>query len=157
MFFKERHIDIYIYKLLMWGKGKRRTSQRGRAHRDWGGAGAAHNATQKQPHLTDEIITPRGWGRGGGHGRGRVGHGRGRKQGYKEEGPGPRTVRFLPLSPANLPTSAHHRSLGLPSVPSSLPLPSCLGLQLSSTGPCSRWQVGREDSKVQMQGPWVLS
>lgn len=51
----------------MWGKGKRRTSQRGRAHRDWGGAGAAHNATQKQPHLTDEIITPRGWGRGGGH------------------------------------------------------------------------------------------
>lgn len=27
--FKEHHIDIYIYKLLMWGRGKGHTLQRG--------------------------------------------------------------------------------------------------------------------------------
>lgn len=41
----------------MWGRGKEHTSQRECAHRDWGGAGAAHSATQKQPYLTGEIIT----------------------------------------------------------------------------------------------------
>lgn len=59
--------------------------------------------------------------------KGRVGHGRGRKQGYKEEGPGPRYCALSAPIPPNLPTSTHHRSLGLPSVPFSLPLPSCLG------------------------------
>lgn len=53
-----------------------------------------------------------------------AGHGTGRKQGDKKRDLVQDTARFLP-PPPYLPTSAHHRSLGFPSVPSSLPLPSC--------------------------------
>lgn len=92
----------------------------------------------KQPHLTDEIITPTGSGRGGGHGVGRRG---GRKPGGgggKGEGPGPRYCALSAPTPRHLPTSAHHRSLGLPSVPSFLPLLSGpKALKLSSTAPPS--------------------
>lgn len=43
MIFKEHHIDIYIYKLLMWdGQG----AHMAEGVHTWDGAGAAHNATQ---------------------------------------------------------------------------------------------------------------
>lgn len=57
MFFKEHHIDIYIYKLLMWD-GQGAHIAEGGAHR-----GMGQGSTQcyaEQPHLTDEIITPMG-------------------------------------------------------------------------------------------------
>lgn len=50
-FFKEHHIDIYIYKLLMWD-GQGAHSAEGVRTQGWGGGSTQCYA--KQPHLTDE-------------------------------------------------------------------------------------------------------
>lgn len=54
-----------------------------------------------------------------------AGHGTGRKQGDKKrELVQDNCALSAPTPTTSLPTSAHHRSLGFPSVSSSLPLPS---------------------------------
>lgn len=79
-----------------------------------------------------------------------VGHGRGRKQGYKEEGPGPRYCAHSVPTPTTFPPLHTPGALVFHlSLPPSL-CPVAEALQLSSNPPRSGWQAGRETSKVQM-------
>lgn len=85
-----------------------------------------------------------------------TGHGGRKKARGQERGTWSKiTVRFLPPS-RHLPTSAHHASLGLPSVPFSL-RPAARTLQLSSTPPgvwLAGWAAGLQSPGA---GAMVLS
>lgn len=141
----------------MWGRG-RGIHRSGSAHTGTGEGQGGTRCYAKQPHLTDEIITPTGWGRGGGRGDGGGGGEGGESRGTRERERSKKLCAFCP-HPLHLPTSARTSQEPWPSICPFLPpsSPEAPGPGAEQHPLSAGWQAGREASRVQMQGPRVLS